>query len=63
MSRPINAREYKKTLAKADKKFIKKALKKFDNNITLTALRLGINRATMYRKLAKYKMQVLTKRK
>jgi transcriptional regulator with PAS, ATPase and Fis domain len=63
VSKVINQREYKKAIQKADKKFIKKALKKFDNNITLTAHCLGINRATIYRKLAKYKMQVLTKRK
>lgn len=54
----INRREYVKAIQKAEVAFIKKALVRFNYNATLTAHKLGIDRATLYRKLIKYKLRI-----
>ena len=54
----INRREYVRAIQEAEIAFIKKALVKLNYSVTLTAHKLGINRATLYRKLAKYKLRI-----
>lgn len=54
----ISRREYVRAIQKADIAFIKKALVKLNYNVTLTAHKLGVNRATLYRKLVKYKLRI-----
>jgi DNA-binding NtrC family response regulator len=42
------------TLEEVEKMLIRKALKKFDGNITLAAQELGLTRSSLYRRLEKY---------
>jgi transcriptional regulator with PAS, ATPase and Fis domain len=42
------------TLEEVEKILIRKALKKFDGNITLAAQELGLTRSSLYRRLEKY---------
>ena len=54
---PIKSEEIDETiftLETVEKKYIEKALNKFDGNISQTAKALGIGRNTLYRKIKKY---------
>lgn len=54
----ISRREYINSIQRAELAFIKKALAKLNYNVALTAHKLGIDRATLYRKLIKYKLRI-----
>jgi DNA-binding NtrC family response regulator len=49
-------KEYKEAMRKAEKTFIMEALRKNDWNKTLTAQELGIDRKTLYNKMAQLKI-------
>ena len=55
MKTTVSRREYKKVVKLAEANYIRKAMKIFKGNKTLVAKKLGMDRATLYRKLHKFK--------
>lgn len=55
MKTTVSRREYKKVVKLAEANYIRKAMKVLKGNKTLVAKKLGMDRATLYRKLDKFK--------